>query len=321
MSHQVIDQPVLLGGESFTPPRRTPWGGQRIRALKGLEPGPIVGESWELSVEPSFPSRLADGRRLDSTAPDTALLVKLLDARDVLSVQIHPSDADPSLSPDECGKPEAWYVIAREPGAGIYIGLTEDAEEASLREAIETGADVSRLLSFVPVEPGDFFVIAAGTPHCIGAGVFLVEPQRVLPGKRGVTYRYWDWARTYDSEGRRDPAGTPRELHLERALEVTRWDLPRGRALLDHIRVRAGRPPDEARVEPLNDGELRVSRVAGTGSVLLPSSATLAGLTVLEGSVTLGELEVPRGRTAALPPSWAPRRARLASAHAILASA
>lgn len=313
MDHQEIDEPVLLAGETFTPPERTPWGGERIRALKGLPAGPIVGESWELSVEPSFPSVLDDGRRLDELAPDTALLMKLLDADDDLSVQIHPSDDDPGLGPGEGGKPEAWYVIARTPGAGIYLGLAESADEVGIRAAVEEGRDVSKLLPFVPVEPGDFFVIEPGTPHCIGAGVFLVEPQRVSPSTRGVTYRYWDWNRTY--------GGEPRELHLERALAVTRWDLPRGDSLLDSIRVRAGPPPSEARVEVLREGALAVARIAGSGEVTLPMSDTLAGLTVLAGSVTLGSLEVPRGRTAALPRVWSPRRARLDGAHAILASA
>ena len=311
MGHQEIDQPLLLAGETFTPPERTPWGGERIRALKGLPPGPVVGESWELSVEPSFPSLLDDGRRLDALAPDTPLLVKLLDAAESLSLQIHPSDDDPALGPGEGGKPEAWYVIDREPGAGLYLGLAEGADELAIRAAIEARDDVSALLPFVPVEPGDFFVIEAGTPHCIGAGVFLVEPQRVLPGKRGLTYRYWDWNRLYDGE--------PRELHLERALAVTRWDLPRGDALLSSIRVRAGAPPAEASVEVLHEGTLKVARVAGTGEVELPAWGPMAGLVVLEGTVELGPIQVTRGRSAAIPEGWARRSARLDLAHAILA--
>ena len=339
MGHQKSDEPILLEEQNFTPPSRTPWGGERIRALKGMPPGQVVGESWEVSVEPSFPSVGLDGRtlaeRLDAAAlgeeaarGGTALLVKLLDTADALSVQIHPRDDAPGLAPDESGKPESWYVVAREPGAGLYLGLAEGADEARVRAALDGGADLSSLLGFVPVEPGDFFVIEAGTPHCIGRGVLLVEPQRVAPGRRGVTYRYWDWNRRYDEGGRRDPGGEPRALHREEALAVTRWDLPRGEALLERVRVRAGAPCTEARVEalcgpsdaPLRSEALAVARLSGTGEVTMPDWNLLTGLTVLDGVVTLGDLRVPRGRSAALPASWRPRIAQLEGAHAIIAA-
>ncbi|MCB9593417.1 MAG: class I mannose-6-phosphate isomerase [Sandaracinaceae bacterium] len=315
--------PLLLQKACFTPPTRTPWGGHRIRRLKGLPSGDVVGESWELSIEPSFPSRLDDGRALRDVLGDTPLLVKLLDAADALSVQIHPSDDDAGLAPDEAGKPEAWYVIDRDPGAGIYLGLAEDADEATLRRVLAEGGDLSALLPFVPVEPGDFFSIEAGTPHCIGGGVFLVEPQRVSPGRRGVTYRYWDWNRTYDAEGRRDPGGSPRDLHVEEALAVTRWDLPRGERLLDQIRVRAGAPAldDAARWDELVEGPpLGVRRLAGTGELELEVGPTVAGLTVLAGAITLGDLRVEAGRTAALPPGHR-GPARLDRAHGIFSTA
>ncbi len=322
MEYQKIDQPFLLTADRFTPPSRTPWGGHRIRELKGLGAGPVVGESWELSIEPSFPSTLASGGRLDERFPATPLLVKLLDAQHALSVQIHPSDGDPNLAADEAGKPEAWYVVDREPGAGIYLGLAEHADLPRMREALDTGLDVSSLLFFVPVEPGDFFSIDAGTPHCIGAGVFLVEPQRVAPGRRGVTYRYWDWNRTYDERGRRDPNGEPRALHRERALSVTGWDLPRGETLLDRVRVRAGRPDLDgpASMRRFVDGPLFVARISGSGTLALSGRDGLSGLTVLEGCVELAELAVNAGRTVAIPPSWS-GDAILRGAHAILSSA
>ena len=322
MEHQENDQPFLLTADRFTPPTRTPWGGQRIRELKGLGAGPVVGESWELSIEASFPSELASGGRLDERFPDTPLLVKLLDARHALSVQIHPADDDPGLSDDEAGKPEAWYVVAREPGAGISLGLDERANPARMRAALANGVDASSLLFFVPVEPGDFFSIDAGTPHCVGGGVFLVEPQRVAPGRRGVTYRYWDWNRTYDERGRLDPGGSPRELHVERALSVTRWDLPRGERLLERVRVRAGRPDLDgaASLERFSDPPLLVARLAGSGTLELPARETLSGLTVIEGVVVIGGVEVRAGRTAAIPPGWS-GGATLSRGHAILSSA
>lgn len=349
MEHQKKDvSPVLLTADNLTPPQRTPWGGTTIRRLKEawVGEGPPVGESWELSVEPSFPSRCEPrGEPLSerlAEAPQawlgaehalggTALLVKLLDAAEALSVQIHPSDEHPGLAPGEAGKPESWYVVASAPGSGLYLGLAEGVDAAGIARALDEEADLSALLHFVEVEPGDFFVIEAGTPHCIGPGVTLVEPQRVAPGRRGVTYRYWDWGRRYDAGGRLDPKGAPRTLHREEALSVTRWDLPKGDALLARVRVQAGRPERDGAPQLLELAgpspssrivwnSLHVARMSGTGSLALPRWGSLRGLSVLEGSVRLGDLEVPAGRTAAIPASWDGPTV-LDQAHAILSAA
>lgn len=345
MEHDDDREPVLLAPDNFTPPSRTPWGGSHLRALKArwVGSGPPVGEAWELSVEPSFPSRCASGEHLATRiarAPEawlgaersrgaTALLVKLLDAAEPLSVQIHPRDDAPGLAPDESGKPECWYVVRRDPGSGIHLGLAEGVDATSMARAIDTGADVAALLTFVPVEPGDFFVIEAGTPHCVGAGVTLVEPQRVAPGKRGATYRYWDWGRRYASDGRIDPSGSPRALHRDEALAATDWSLPRGTALLERVRLRAG-PVDRdapARLEPLAApadapvfcSALRVARVVGRGVLTLPWEGSLRALTVLEGAIELGRIVIEAGRTAAIPASFT-GGATLRGAHAILSS-
>src|SRR5690606_7976392 len=151
----------------------------------------------------------------------TALLVKLIDTSEPLSVQIHPSNEYPGLSAGECGKPESWYIVAREPGAGLYLGFQRGTTEHDGRAALSGERSLRELLRFVPVEPGDFFVIDAGTPHAIGEGLTLVEPQHVVPGQRGITYRYWDWDRRYDAAGKADPQGSPRPLHVEHALRVT----------------------------------------------------------------------------------------------------
>ncbi|MCA9602171.1 MAG: class I mannose-6-phosphate isomerase, partial [Myxococcales bacterium] len=263
MTHVSSSAPILLGAASATPPSRTPWGGHRIAARKaapgggsGAEPGGIVGESWEISLDPDFPSRTLDGVPLaDVLRADpahylgrearvgrtgTALLLKWLDAAERLSLQIHPRDGDPALAPLESGKPEAWYVVERTPGAGLYIGYRVGVGESEIRHAIDAGNSLEPLLQFVAVEPGDFFVIEAGTPHAIGEGVFVVEPQHVVPGRHGVTYRYWDWGRRYDKAGRASADGAPRELHLEAALRVTDWSCA-GADWLAGVRFRAGR--------------------------------------------------------------------------------
>ncbi len=346
MEHQENDEPpALLVPDNFTPPSRTPWGGARIRALKArwVGAGGAVGESWELSVEPSFPSRTEDGAPLaariaarprawlgrQEAEGGAALLVKLLDAAQALSVQIHPSDGYGGLAEGEGGKPESWYVVERDPASGIYLGLAEGVDRAAMERALDAGEDLSRLLTFVPVEPGDFFLIEAGTAHCIGAGVTLVEPQRVAPGRRGVTYRYWDWGRRYDASGRPSSEGAPRELHRAHALAVTDWSAPRGEALLARARLRAGEPRLDAAARAevlcgaggLASRELFVARLSGRGELELPGAGALRAVTVLAGAVELEPgLLVEAGRTAAVPASARPR-ARLREAHAIVAAA
>ena len=341
-------RPLLLRPDNFTPPSRTPWGGRRIveglKADAHLEPGGPVGEAWELSVEPHFPSRLADGPTLDevlrsdpallgveASNGSTALLVKLIDAADDLSVQIHPRSNDPNLKANESGKPEAWYIIDAEPGAGLYIGFRDGVSRQDIEAAIDEQGNVAALMSFVSVSPGDLFLIGPGTPHAIGKGVLLLEPQRVAPGKRGVTYRYWDWNRKYDGAGQLDPAGQARALHRERALDVTNWQGPQGDALLDRLSHQAGPAPVDAsaQLEVLvsRDGPLRsevfaLQRLSGSGELELRAADRLRSLTVLSGHLTLhgGEsvLELSRGQTAVLPACLGRIPVLLDRAHAVV---
>jgi mannose-6-phosphate isomerase class I len=347
--------PVLLAPDNFTPPTRTPWGGQRIvahyKAHLGLRPElreQPVGESWELSMGPELPSLTDTGEALpeviaraphallgdEAESGGSALLVKWLDTADNLSVQIHPDVSDPKLASDETGKPECWYIVDREPGAGLYVGLSTTTTPVRMREALEAGGDVSSLLSFVAVEPGDFFLLAPGMPHAIGRNVTLIEPQYVACGKRGLTLRYWDWNRRYDAQGRQDAAGQPRPLQVERALEVTDWVRSSDPAWLAKQRCSLGPAARSgaAKLEPLcGPGSdqpvcseyLRAARLSGDGELCLPRWRTLAALTVIEGEVELrgafGRLSVPRGRTAALP-AQAEFVCELRGAHALLSS-
>jgi mannose-6-phosphate isomerase len=321
-----VDRVLLLAGDAFTPPSRTPWGGGRVAGWKralGLAAAPPLGESWEVSFG-ELTSRV-QGRGvpistlvgtdfLGDEREGSALLVKLLDAGAPLSVQIHPRDDDPHLRPDESGKPECWYVIACEPGARIHFGLAPEANPAAMRAAIEGGEDVSRLLASVAVEPGDFFVVPPGTPHAIGAGVTVLEPQRVEPGKRGVTYRYWDWNRRYDADGRPDPHGAARPLHVEEALRVTDWS----RRATPWRRLGGADLGAAARCELLSsrdgrDGSiaspLEVARLAGTGALTLASASVARALTVVEGRVELEGLRAARGQTLLIAAGFVPRLA------------
>lgn len=312
-------KPLLLRADNFTPPTRTPWGGTKILARYksglGLDaPEPVVGESWEVSVEPDFPSRLQSGAatlaETIAAAPvawlgeevaaryggQTPLLVKLLDSADNLSVQVHPADGDPTLAPDESGKPESWLVLEADPGAGLYLGFAERVGRQDVEQCIAGQGPLDELLNFVEVSPGDVFVIQAGSAHAIGRGVTLVEPQFVAPGRRGITYRYWDWNRRYDARGRLDPAGEPRALHLERSLEVTDWASPRGDAFVARCR------PE---IPVLATGDVTRSRLVGwewfvveqwqgDGALTVDPAGTLWAVTCVggQGVLTAGDGEV-----------------------------
>lgn len=347
-------EPVLLEADNFTPASRTPWGGTQI--VETYKPGLLpadgsaaqVGESWEVSLADDFPSRVVgDGRRLteivtadpsgwlgaaELSPTQSSLLVKLIDTADVLSLQVHPDDAYASADGERSGKYECWYVLERRPGAGLYIGFRQGIGRDEVASALSSGQDIAPLLYFASVEPGDFFLIEEGTPHAIGAGVTLLEAQRVRFGQNGITYRFWDWNRLYDAQGKLDLLGRPRDLHLSDALAVSRWDGPREEALLQRIRRRCGaaQPHGMARIEALGDGiaaaatsPLELWRLQGSGDVPWPLPvASFAGLTVLAGGVQLHSgamrLDVGAGRSAAVPAAATIDRVELHDAHALL---
>jgi mannose-6-phosphate isomerase class I len=162
-----------------------------------------------------------------------------------------------------------------------------------------------------------------------------VEPQYVAPGRRGVTLRYWDWNRRYDAQGKQDPHGSLRELHVERALEVTDWARTSDPDYLAAQRCRpsaidltaaarcellCGTEPDA----PVHSDYLRAARVTGNGEVRLPDWRTLRALTVVDGEVELRgafePLRIARGRTAALPASTTEIVCRLEHGHALVSS-
>jgi mannose-6-phosphate isomerase len=310
----VYQRPWRMAPDNFTPPSRTPWGGQVIRRLKAglpLAPEkaayPVVGESWEISVEPSFPSRVVDLPRqpllsslleadpVAALGPAAAvafggcpLLVKLLDAALPLSVQVHPADDHPGLAEDESGKAECWVILDAAPGAGLYLGFCDGVTREDVAHALSRGQDLERLLNFVPVTAGDCFELAPGTVHAIGAGVTLVEPQAVRPGKKGLTYRFWDWNRRYNRHGQPDPDGEPRPLHRESSLAVTDFDGARGVALVESLRRGAALVEQREALsrERLVDGSaFRVERLRGSGRLSLEVDRLL-GAVVVKGHLT-----------------------------------
>lgn len=323
----------LLRADNWTPRTRTPWGGQKIASrykaglgLAAATPGAVVGESWEVSVEPSFPSVLArTGERLDAViaadpvgwlgeavvarhGAQLSLLVKLLDAADELSVQVHPEADDPALAEDESGKPEAWIVLEAEEGGGLYLGFRDGVGRAQVEACLRSGGRLDALMNFVPVQPGDAFVIDAGTVHAIGAGVTLVEPQHVVPGRKGVTYRYWDWNRLYDGQGRPAADGAPRPLHVERSLAVTRWGAAGGDAFVARCRA----TPKElevtggmTRTALLASDAFEAERWTGSGHLIASTEGRFTAVTCVAGRARLtaggASVAIARGQSAVIP--------------------
>ena len=204
------------------------WGGTRLRDRYHKQCDyDQVAESWELSAHPDGSSVVASGRHRGlpfgkylktvgpealgwKCAPLTAfpLLIKFIDARENLSVQVHPHDDYALEHEDEYGKNEMWYVIDAEPGAGLYLGFSRDTTKEEVRRRIEDGT-IEEILNFCPTHPGDIFFIPAGTVHAIGAGNLICEIQQ----SSNATYRLYDY-------GRKDKFGNPRDLHLDKALDV-----------------------------------------------------------------------------------------------------
>ncbi len=139
----------------------------------------------------------------DLQSPDFPILTKFLFTSDRLSVQVHPNDEYASVHENSRGKTEMWYILRADPGAQIALGLRESITRERLRDASLSG-EIVELLNWIDVRPGQHFFTPAGTIHAIGAGLALAEIQQ----QSDVTYRLYDY-------------GRPRELHLDRGVEVS----------------------------------------------------------------------------------------------------
>ncbi len=196
------------------------WGGTKLLKYGKKTGADRIGESWELSFVGGAEALLEDGTPITSAFPKSAwgencrdfeffpVLTKFIDARDKLSVQVHPDDEYAIKNEGQYGKSEMWYVVEADEGAGLYMGLSDNCTKEELRAAIE-GGTVEKLLSFKKVKSGDVFFIPAGTIHAIGAGVLIYEIQQ----NSTLTYRLYDYMR-------RDKDGNLRELHVEKAMKV-----------------------------------------------------------------------------------------------------
>ena len=196
---------------SFSDESRSSEGAESSEGKKSSE-GSVFSEGDRCSHGESFAEYLkchpeAAGS-LGKAFPFFPTLIKLIDAKKALSIQVHPDDSFALSREGQYGKTEMWIVLEREEGAFLYFGFQKDYTEEEIRRAIEE-ENFPSLLCKVMVEPGDVFFIPAGTVHAIGAGILLAEVQQ----NSNLTYRVYDY-------GRKDAQGNTRELHVEKALEV-----------------------------------------------------------------------------------------------------
>jgi mannose-6-phosphate isomerase len=205
------------------------WGGRSLSKVLSapLPGGDPIGEAWILSDREDHPSRVAEGPlgggtlsqlvaqfpeqlmgRLAGRFPRFPLLLKFLDAHEMLSVQVHPSDSHADLLPaGETGKTEAWVVLEAGSESRIYSGLKPGTTEAGLRQALKDGSVADQLAHFTP-KPGDAVFLPAGTVHTLGGGIVVFEVQQ----NSDVTFRLYDWDHV-DAK-----TGKPRALQVDQAL-------------------------------------------------------------------------------------------------------
>lgn len=204
------------------------WSGTNLKKFwNKTSPTEKIAEVWELSLYPKMESEIVSGKFNGENLADLFLtnkelfgkdcakyekfpiLIKLIDAEDNLSIQVHPNDEYAKINENELGKTEMWYVAQAEEGAGIYFGCNKNLTKEQFRDAIINNT-VTENLNFVTVKAGDSFFIEAGTLHAILKGLTIFEVQE----NSNITYRVYD----YD---RKDKLGNARQLHIDKAIEVS----------------------------------------------------------------------------------------------------
>lgn len=207
------------------------WGGTRLQDEYGkkIDLTPLA-ETWECSVHPDGPSVIVNGEFKGQTLAsvlkqhpeylgtkvkngELPVLVKFIDAKQDLSVQVHPDDAYAKEHESDNGKTEMWYVVDAEVGSSLIYGFRHKVTEEILRKAVETGT-LDKHLQKVEVHKGDTYFVPAGTVHGIGAGILIAEIQE----NSNVTYRVYDYNRV-------DKNGQKRELHFDKAVQVMNMDV------------------------------------------------------------------------------------------------
>lgn len=285
------------------------WGGNKICGYKGIgQQASNIGESWEISAVPGhisvvdggtydgltltdlidrFGADLLGKKVVEKYGNNFPLLIKIIDAADNLSVQVHPDDNLARIRHNSLGKTEMWYIIDADKGSKIYAGLNKTITPVIYEQKVEDGT-FTDVLAVHDSNPGDVFFLPAGRVHAIGAGNLLAEIQE----SSDVTYRIFDY-------NRRDTSGNTRELHTALAKDAIDY------TVYDNYKSKA---PDNT----IRDAEIvacehfKVRKVMVDGSLSLTFNPTSFSVVMcVEGEVGLStdgcKTELHSGQTALLP--------------------
>ena len=267
------------------------WGGTRLKTEYKMESDlEKVAEAWVLSTHKDGAGIVLNGELAGKTLTEAVelfgkdclgesgkkfsyfpILIKLIDAKDDLSVQVHPNDEYALRVEGEYGKTEMWYIVDCEEGATLYYGFKEEITKDEFRAKIADNT-ITDVLNKVSVKKGDVFFIPSGTIHAIGSGILIAEIQQ----NSNTTYRVSDY-------GRLGADGKPRPLHIDKAVEVTsltpppvQTDLPKGTlAECDYFKVRLFSTNDENQIE--------VDSSSFTSLLCLDGEVTFNGVTLVKG--------------------------------------
>lgn len=266
------------------------WGGHELATDWGKQgTGQNIAETWELSVRPNEMATILNGEAKGMTlaayfaacgadcvsptyqlADRFPLLVKLIDAAQPLSVQVHPDDAYAEQVENDSGKTEMWYIVAAKPGASIIYGLRDGVSREDFALAV-ANKQLDGVMRQCAVRPGECYFIPAGMVHAIGAGIIIAEIQQ----NSDLTYRVYD----YD---RRQADGSLRPLHTKKALDVVR---PYTAEQIDAIRFARGRGGAE---QLANSAYFQVTKQQIRGKVSLRQEAdSFSSLLCIDGAGTL----------------------------------
>ena len=253
------------------------WGGTYFQQFgKGNQE--VISELWELSVRGNDSSLVASGpfkgKRLDEVItnedigpvnerfPYFPLLIKLIDAKENLSVQVHPSDEYALKNYNSFGKSEMWHIISADKDAGLYVGLNKDYSKEEIENKLKDGS-ILETLNFFKVKTGETYIINPGTIHAIGKGVRLIEIQQ----NSDLTFRLYDYLR-------KDKDGNYRPLHIEEALKVINYKkyepIQTGSSLLAdnrYFKVERKEVNGELLIEANKDSFISFTFLSGKGMV------------------------------------------------------
>ena len=282
------------------------WGGNRLREEYGkVSDADKIAESWELSCHKDGQSVIANGKDKGKTLSEyvaenknalgTAcdrfeyfpILIKLIDAKDNLSVQVHPDNDYAMRVEGEYGKTEMWYIVDCEEGSQLIYGFDKEISREEFADRIKNNT-LLEVTNNVPVHKGDVFFIESGTLHAIGKGILIAEIQQ----NSNTTYRVYDY-------GRVGKDGKPRELHVEKAIDVTelcppKYDTkPQGKP----VKIDGG---EETLLRTCKYFDVHKINVSGTITLDADEKSVLS----VDGNGKIGELDAKQGDSFIVPAGY-----------------